>query len=558
MNAFKVARTIAAVICGLLLSLGSARSASDIRDLAKDEFEVPEFRDRLASVVELLRIGDYIHVGPGLDGSKVNIKVVKESAILYSSMPSLSMNAMAVKPNIILISELLASTLTLDAMNSSLAYTYENANRSGDALTDSITDLKIFSIRRLTLLRELRRGYVPDGEDVTKEVKDLLRAAGALHDEHIDFVFAGAFSQLLFHELAHLKTIEVPVAETSGLFDSLLDFLDRRLAQSTFDEEVRADTVAAIDVGNTYLYIKKNNSLNAKLFAEGMESYLFLMKDIVFNHLLVGERGLNAEDFVIKMLHASCRNNSAFADLDYTNPDRVAVGAETHLPVLTRSEYEGLAKRLRGANVYLTHPHNFERAVRLLQVMTDKFEFRGHFNVREGTDLLNTLNDPSISFRREPATQADLPWNSNDILRALSGFYGMEEGKLCPGTECWVGFPIDKELKGFVEVIEDYGRLKSIRFALPVGAKFGSVEYYRQIALSVTVFANIFQLSTEEITAIGNARIDYLQCGIGSYILNGDGFTVFADSTIEGGYIFYDIVPIDKGRSFLDNWRGPY
>jgi hypothetical protein len=545
--------TFLVVFAYLTIGILPVRSAS-LEDLSKDEFESVEFRDRLTEVVQLLRVSDAIYVGPGIDKKRITLKVVKESAIRDLGVLDLSMNAIAIKPNRIVVSELLVATMFVDAFNSTLAYTY--AVTKGN---DPIVDSKIFAIRRMHLLRELERGYTASGENVISEAKSLMKVAGLTHSDAIKFVFAGSFSQLLFHELAHLSNFKFDV-QSSGLFDVVNQFLKRLQAGRILEEEVRADTVAAQNVLEIISSLRQQsqNQLNKILFIQGLESYLFIMRDLIFKDLLAGQRNLGAEDFLIRMVHASCLENKAALRFDYTHPDRVVLGADTHLPILTGNEYATLVERLGGTNAYHTHPHNFERTLELLNLI-DEQEFHSHFNVQEGISLLKMARDGlAADFRRAPLTKAGLPWGITDSVETLSKVFKLEDGKLCPGTKCWAGYPKNREFKGFSEIVANGDSVKSIRFALPIGtAGKGTLRFDVALMQSVVIFQAL-KLSDDQILSLGGARVNFVQCGIGSYLLNESNLIVSADTTIDDGYIVYDFLPVDSGKSLFENWRGPY
>ena len=262
----KIARL---VTVAMFLSFGSpvsfSQSHADLIAIASDEFEAKNFRGLLRLWFTQLGIENQIYLGDGIRSNKINLKVIKESVIKDRKLELLKMNAIAVQPNVILLSEYFLTLIVLESLNSALEDLNVQALASGDPDADAIMHQKISAIRRIHRLRNLRRGYTTDETSLINIMKPFIDGDHG-SDSRAALIFAGAFSQVIFHEIAHLRNGELNLDSSNGLFKLVEDWITKSRALKILEEEKRADQASAINVIKVFLKIHDKDLERGRLF----------------------------------------------------------------------------------------------------------------------------------------------------------------------------------------------------------------------------------------------------------------------------------------------------
>lgn len=525
-----------------LCSHGNAVDAPELERALGEGAATPLYDKVLSKVVSIYKLNDLVHVGPGGRADQLSLFVLSDD-YKGTDAAALRKNAIAVRPRTIVIGERFLATVMIDAVNALTVAVDIGQMYALDPEVAEIYARNSTGPRRMHLLRDLRLG---DGEPSTVSIARAMMEGqpdlNGLPEENVLMVLAGALAHPILHEVGHLSKFESNPADAAGLFEFVTDWLEQLRAEKIFAEEAEADRLA---LANIVTAIETLEGVDRELFAMGAESYAYVMRDIVIANVFDDIRGMFAEDFFVRMQHIPCEYDPSLTALDFTALARLISAEDLGMPPLTREEFSLVRERLKSADPYNTHPHNFQRALLILDILKQRFNYKPLLSLSQNMALLKSVNEGVNRLVDEFADREPLPWSPEEIMTRLSSSYDFERADLCPGKACWIGQP---EGTGFLELVESKRGLGRIRFAVPFGRlsledTSKLEEYTLSSILSIEFLIEGLKLDEQTYFMLGEARKEYLRCGIGDFLLDMGNYRIQVSSTINDNFIVYDVEP---------------
>jgi hypothetical protein len=512
-------------------------------------------------------------IDPPFRNDCVNVVLVKPASAVSNQgrdltplLKDLRLNALALRPNLVLVDATLLDFLTVQVFNDFVA-TVERASidgRTGVTQADSFkTALIQASYRQFGNITEFFHPGTFDGaEPIWKDADQSFRNLDELADSRSDsgepskddirdmsrYYISAVYSLLFEHEFAHLT------AKRGTFFAfSVQSALGQAAAPLIYEEEKRADEVALSRVKSIVQKMESRPSnKNGRPYLDNpllrnmpFLAYSDFLTDLALYEGLEGFRGLPAKDLALSFVHVPCRRDldirsdlywSTSAMQDYFNAvERVRFGERKRLPLLTADEFSGLRTKLVHAELAQTHQHNLVRADQIRTALSGtNIE---NLAIPHQSDYVQSLlsNHPNLAFPDKsifvPIAGTDL----NGLLGASKSFITMQPAVTCPLERCFVGLMSDGD--GYVEIVGSRNEVAEMRFVFnlrPIWAQHAkginedkaADTYVKNLVMMLNFFAFLrSDKKTSEKTMLGAAflRDSIFQCGLGSagFVENG-------------------------------------
>lgn len=272
-----------------------------------------------------------------------------------------------------------------------------------------------------------------------------LRTFEAHRDFHLAFVFPIA------HELYHLRP-------------------NARVGLDVLAEELAADR-AALSVAARALEANRDdgNALRYELLLLGIRYYQDRLLQEVFQDM----RGLQAQSFLVALLHAPCKEALAVPwPRRFNNPDVVVMGSPLPSPVLSQEEVQQVISRLDTFS-RRDHPHLLHRIDRLRKVIAEEPRLHGAMGGFEFTDQLLKL------FTHREAYREMFEWTGEgiagpkpvaDIVSRLRLAKENVAAKGCEEERCLTS----KAGPGYVDILAERGFIRGMVVAQPMTDPYGA------------------------------------------------------------------------------------
>lgn len=463
----------------------------------------------------------------------------------------LNLNAKAIRPNLVLIDELLLDFIFVNALNQKQTALF--AGQQHDFSTSfAIASLQLLNYFTLELKRE-QDDYLKHWQPIsTVATKHLERGFNEVTGR-----FASTLISLLIeHEIAHLK------ADSSWL-DRLQDrvaFLVSRA--SILDEERRADAVAL--AASSKLLFEDLLKLEPQ-FREEFNKQPFALADVAHlitsQHLLgfaqvlrdrslhdafEGFRGHRAHENLLDFRFKECSAARRDGRLPFADPSDMHAVLFRRLPLLTRSEFDAMRVRLLGPSgtSVSTHDHNLIRAQNIYRHVRkdDKFGAYAFLDDDQFLPLLDALmqNKPELlhDLYRKNFTGELGGAKAGPLVEFLSKGR-LEPAVVCPEGECYTS---RMDGLGHLELVLNSGKVAYVRGVLQINRQ-GTEGYVGTVAASLALLVAAGFAAEEALNLLPALREPALRCNFGTALIETEKGILYSSSLDEAGKTILVIAP---------------
>ncbi len=539
--------------------------------LATSGFRDDRYKIALQAYAELRRSIDErpICLEPPIRDDCINILVLDAvsdgSQGAGSSTPwlrDLRLNALALRPNLILVDARLLDFLSV-ALNNALTATTAHLLKEGfyaDVMRNAMAQASYADFADIEEF--FKPGSVADGSPIWKLAEQSLETYQRMSNEKgplgslKNSYFVVVFAILLEHEIAHLDG-----GGTPHWAFRIKSVVEQAAASMVYREELRADRIALDRVTRMMemfrIWSRSNPSELDEYFEDPffgnlpLIAYAGFLRDLALYDGLQGFRGLAARDLALSFLHRNCEEEPGLELLGFNAQDRILAAGRKSLPILTEEEFSILRSRLANADLSQTHRHNFVRAEEVLARIKLLPQFIDVENPRQ-SDYINALlqNKPSLAFIDKSPFIPIPGTDMNHIVDKAKLWMKLEPAVMCPLERCYVGhFPNGD---GFVEVIGTATQLSDLRFVynmrpawdVPDGdevAKTRAMDAYLESMSRMLAFfgllANGKEATVRAQIIAGYLRLPIFKCGLGSQQVENAGIFYRSHSLSKLGWI---------------------
>lgn len=371
-----------------------------------------------------------------------------------------------------------------------------------------------------------------------------------------------AFAPIVEHEVSHLllerglaNSIKRRVLAMLGLYDQLEE--ERRADRLGL---VKSEGFLTVDVTSA---MERSEAIRLKsfsklpqgafegffdlLYRDGFYSVSDYFVQLALFDFFDGFRGLSAKELFVKLRFKECSADAGKPATQFGDPSEVLQAEFSPVPLLTKSEFNGLVKRYDGA-----FPSGVSRAVHdsnLSRGLALSLQVKDHgvprlWDYRDSASLANlasavsardySLYDPSLAFSDTSVAVPD----ARDLKRALN-YFGAEELDVCGDFECFVVFG---KTGAFFNVVLRDNRLVRIDGYVNkyVG---GDGERQQNLDIMATLILEAGVPKSEIRRAVETTRLSFSECAGSSEDFRVGKLLLTSTTLSDSGLVYFQIEP---------------